>query len=132
MKNIRKILVADDDEVVRTLLSKIGERHGIEMQTVKNGREAQEVLSQNNDYDLVILDLLMPHVNGWEVLESIKNEPAIRDLPVIVLTGAAISCEEKEKLAGKANRVIDKESFSLSKFEEVLMTMAYQNGSKEA
>ncbi len=132
MKDIRKILVADDDEVVRTLLSTIGKRHGIEMQTVQDGREAQEVLSQNNDYDLVILDLLMPHVSGWEVLESIKNEPATRDLPVILLSGAAISSEEKERLAGKAVHIIDKESFSLSKFEEVLMTAAHHAVSKEA
>ncbi len=120
---IKKILVADDDKVVRTVLLKIAEKHGIDMQTVKDGKEAQDALSQDADYDLVILDLLMPHVTGWEVMEFIKNKPELKNLPVVVLTGAAISSEEKEKLAGITRGIIDKESFSLSKFEELLETM---------
>lgn len=118
--NVKKILVADDDKVVRTVLAKIAQKHSIEVQAVEDGGEAEELLSRDQSYDLLILDLLMPNVSGWEVLESIRNKPETKELPVVVLTGASISSDEKKRLAEMTSGLIDKETFSLRSFEELL------------
>ena len=78
----KRILVADDDEDVRIIVAKILRGTGFEVETAVTGREALDKLSEKRP-DLLILDLMMPEVDGWEVLEEIKDhEPP----PVVVLT----------------------------------------------
>jgi CheY-like chemotaxis protein len=116
----KKILVADDDKVVRAVLAKIAARHCMEVETVSDGKEAYRRLSGGESCDLVILDLLMPNLSGWDVLESMESNSAKSNVQVIVLTGADISAEEKQKLESKTAAVIDKESFNLERFEKLL------------
>jgi signal transduction histidine kinase len=82
-----RILAADDDamslEMLRTMLVR---RHG-ECTTAINGREAMEVLETDQDIDVVLLDLQMPVMDGFEVLTECRRNPYLRNTPIIVLAG---------------------------------------------
>ena len=79
------ILVVDDNEMNRDMLSRRLERHGYETATAENGRRALEML-QVQAFDLVLLDIMMPLMNGYELLEHIKKDPRLRHLPVIMIS----------------------------------------------
>lgn len=78
-----RLLVADDNKVNRLLLSRNLELQGHQVTHAENGRVALEKLRQEA-FDLVLLDMEMPEMSGFEVLEHLQADPALRDLPVIV------------------------------------------------
>ena len=80
-----KILVADDDRMLRALLSHKLKALGCDIVATENGKEALEVL-QNDSIDLVILDGMMPTMDGTEALQRMRANPKTADLPVIMLT----------------------------------------------
>ena len=80
------LLVVDDNDDNRYTLTRRLAREGYENVTaVVNGREALEKL-QSSPCDLVLLDVMMPDMNGYEVLERMKANPALRDIPVIMIS----------------------------------------------
>jgi CheY-like chemotaxis protein len=79
------VLVVDDNETNRDLLCRRLEREGLSARPACDGREALEFLGQSN-FDLVLLDILMPEVNGYEVLRAIKSSPKWRDIPVVMIS----------------------------------------------
>jgi CheY-like chemotaxis protein len=88
----RRILVADDDRALQTLLNVLFTRAGFECDFVSDGREAMEKLNGNGDgqpYAVIMLDLILPEISGIEILERLrKDHPAM--LPrTIVITGAS-------------------------------------------
>ncbi|WP_084421445.1 response regulator [Henriciella litoralis] len=80
-----KILVADDDRMLRALLSHKLKALGCDIVATENGKEALEVL-ENESIDLVILDGMMPIMDGTEALQRMRANPKTADLPVIMLT----------------------------------------------
>jgi two-component system, cell cycle response regulator len=81
----RFVLVADDDAVNRLLLARGLERDGHRVRAVANGLEALEALG-NELFDCVLLDVLMPGMDGYQVLEHIRSEPKLRHTPVIMIS----------------------------------------------
>ncbi|MBW3671161.1 MAG: response regulator [Acidobacteria bacterium] len=81
------ILVAEDDRALRKLLVDSLRRDGYRLHEAKNGREALEEL-RSGDAELLILDLMMPEVSGWEVLRRRAEDPALQRIPVIVISAA--------------------------------------------
>ncbi len=79
------ILVVDDNEINRDVLSRRLARQGHTVSTAANGREALARIKQDK-YDLVLLDLMMPEMNGYQVLEYLKGDPLLRELPVIMIS----------------------------------------------
>lgn len=79
------VLVVDDNENNRMLLSDQLEWQGYGVATAENGRRAIEML-QERPYDLVLLDIMMPEMNGYQVLEYLKNDPNLRYIPVIMIS----------------------------------------------
>lgn len=79
------VLVVDDNEINRDVLSRRLIRYGHETTTAVNGREALRLIRQQ-EFDLVLLDIMMPEMNGYQVLERIKEDPLTRNLPVIVIS----------------------------------------------
>jgi len=79
------ILVVDDSAENREMLSRRLEREGYDSVSAADGREALDLIAKN-DFDLVLLDVLMPEVDGYQVLEQLKNDPATRDIPVIMIS----------------------------------------------
>ena len=80
------ILVVDDDPINRMLLSRSLVADGHTVRTAEDGVRALELLAEVRD-DVVLLDIVMPEMDGIEVLEAIKADPKLRDLPVIMISG---------------------------------------------
>jgi len=79
------ILVVDDNEMNRDLLSRRLRRDGHTVAVAEHGREALAKIAAT-PFDLVMLDIMMPEMNGYEVLEHLKADPALRHIPVIMIT----------------------------------------------
>ena len=93
-----KILVVDDTEMNRDMLSTLVEADGHKAFLAENGRIGLEMI-KNQAFDLVLLDVMMPEMNGYQVLEHLKSDHALRDIPVIVLSaldeiGSVVRCIE--------------------------------------
>jgi adenylate cyclase len=92
------ILVVDDNEINRDLLSRYLERQGHTVQVAPNGRQALEMIA-TGAFDLVLLDIMMPELNGYQVLQHLKHSETWRDLPVIMISAldeidSAVRCIE--------------------------------------
>jgi CheY-like chemotaxis protein len=83
----RTILVVEDDECIRQELVEALREEGFELLSACDGAEALAQMSARRP-DLVLLDLMMPRVNGWQVLDEVQKERRFRDIPVFVLTAA--------------------------------------------
>jgi signal transduction histidine kinase len=79
----RSVLVVDDNSMNRDLLSRYLKRQGLDVITAENGIQALEMVN-SQPFDLVLLDILMPGINGYQVLKRLKSEKAWRDIPVIM------------------------------------------------
>ena len=86
-----RILVVEDNEMNRDLLTRHLERQGHIIRTAENGRQALEKMKEES-FDLVLLDVLMPEMNGYQVLKRLKQEEGWRDIPVIMIS----ALEEKD------------------------------------
>jgi|GEM_PF-222411 adenylate cyclase len=87
-----RILVVDDNELNRKMLARFMEHMGHLSEFASDGHEALEKI-QSTDFDLVLLDILMPRMNGIEVLHELNNQGLLRHLPVLVLSGLDSSDE---------------------------------------
>ena len=81
----KKVLVVDDEEVIRRFLRIYLTKWGYEVKEAVDGVEVLEQLGCEG-FDLLILDVLMPNKDGWQVLKEVKSNPKTKDIPVIVLT----------------------------------------------
>lgn len=93
--NKRKVLIADDEERIRDLVSDFLVADGFEVITAKDGKEAIDTFVSVEDIDLVILDVMMPNMDGYEALKEIKK---ISDVPVILLTAKTGEYDELKGL----------------------------------
>lgn len=105
MKEYVKILVADDEVMMRNLILKILESEGYQITMVSSGDEALAMLKENN-YDLLLTDVKMPGMSGFDLLKQVKeNWP---DMAVIVMTGYGDAYTVKEALLFGADEYISK------------------------
>lgn len=88
-KNVNiHVLVVDDDPINMEILCKSLEREGYKTTKSTDGRDAWQKLEASPEaYDIILLDKMMPHMNGMEVLARMKKHPILRDIPVILQTG---------------------------------------------
>jgi len=86
MRESGAILVVDDDPLNRRLIAKSLERDGHDVHVASGGKECLDILS-NTSCDVVLLDILMPDLDGFQVLETIKSDPDLRDIPVVMISG---------------------------------------------
>jgi two-component system alkaline phosphatase synthesis response regulator PhoP len=84
----KKILAVDDERHIVRLVQVNLERAGYEVVTAFDGKDALEKVELENP-DLVVLDVMMPYMDGFEVLQNLRKNPATRELPVIMLTAKA-------------------------------------------
>lgn len=81
-----RILVVDDDQINRTVLVRNLKRFGHAAAIAENGRQALAMLRRQS-FDLVLLDIMMPEMNGYQVLEQLRLDPALRHIPAVVISG---------------------------------------------
>ena len=97
------------NEKERELLRRILDREGVEVMEAANGAEALAKIDARRP-SLVLLDLMMPEMNGFQVVEALRNSPKNQDIPVVVITGKSLSDEERERLKGWMVNTIEKRS----------------------
>lgn len=96
---MNRILVVDDNIDIRLLLKKRLETEGYEVFTAENGLEATESIKSNLPC-VVILDLMMPVMDGWQFLEWKKQQKELEDLPVVVVSAVSNNTQPPDGVAG--------------------------------
>ena len=114
-----KILIVEDDKFLRDLLSKKLTEENFSVVTAIDGEEGMKKTQEENP-DLILLDLILPGMNGFEVLKKIKENPATKDIPIIVLSnlGQKEDIERAKKLGSEDYFV--KAHFTLEEIVEKL------------
>ena len=109
-----KICIIEDDESLRFTIKEILEKQNVEIIEAENGKVGMSLLhKQEIKPDLILLDLMMPVMNGFEFLKSIR-ETDLNSIPILVLTGADLSEDEKSFLSGEVQRILEKSEDTLS------------------
>jgi CheY-like chemotaxis protein len=85
----QRVLLVEDDPIARTLLGAILEAAGYGVATAANGREALDLLRNGEKPFVILLDLKMPVMSGWEFREEQNRDPVLADIPVFVLSGGS-------------------------------------------
>ncbi|MGE3308380.1 MAG: response regulator [Limisphaerales bacterium] len=112
----RRVLVIEDDERTRSLLDRNLIEEGWSTACASDGRAALEMLDRHRP-TLILLDLLMPGMDGFEFIHHLRADPGYRDVPVVVVTGKDLTDADVEQLRGNAARILQKSSLS---FEELI------------
>ncbi len=107
-KREQKILIIDDDQVSRYLLKQLLAYTNFTILEAENGREGIRLAGEENP-DCIFLDLAMPHMNGFEVIELLKSDRATSNIPVIINTSKVLEEEEKRDLARRTVAILSKD-----------------------
>ncbi len=102
-----RILVADDDPSILRLLQLNFELEGYEVATASDGEEAL-AQARASSPDVIVLDVMMPGLDGWEVCRRLKEDEALRDVPVVLLTALGQERERRHGLAMGASEYVQK------------------------
>jgi threonine synthase len=118
-----RVAIVDDSEEARRLIRRILQSQGnFTIFEAENGKTALELVKKENP-DLVILDLMMPEMDGFAVLDALKAEPQTASIPVIVSTAKELTSEEKSKLKGQIQALMQKGDFLSDEFLEEVRTL---------
>jgi signal transduction histidine kinase/DNA-binding response OmpR family regulator len=102
------VLLVDDDPKTLDLLTETLRSVGYETQSVQTGARALEILSSKM-VDAVLLDLMMPGMDGFEVLRHIRSKSDLQNLPIFVMTGKTLTCEERDLLNSQTQALFQKD-----------------------
>jgi len=118
-----RILVVDDDEDILRVVRINLELEGFEVVTALDGQEALDSALEEPP-DLVLLDLMMPEVDGFEVMETIRADKALADTRIIVITAKTLTAGERRRLSGQIELLLQKGSFlDDDLLEDILSTL---------
>ncbi len=115
------VLVVDDDKDIRLLMSVLLKNAGYRAETASNGLEALKFL-QTTKPDVIVLDIVMPEMDGFELLEKIVTNPDIADIPIVFITAKKESRGNLEPFGYFLAKPLDKDVF-LSDIEKALQTV---------
>jgi CheY-like chemotaxis protein len=104
----RKVLVVDDDARNIFALTSLLENHGMEVLSATNGRQAVEILKNSDNLNVVLMDIMMPEMDGYETMREIRREPRFRTLPILALTAKAMKGDREKCLEAGASDYIAK------------------------
>ena len=127
-----KICLIEDDESLRFTVKEILEKQNVQIMEAENGKVGMNIL-QNEEIkpDLILLDLMMPVMNGFEFLKAIR-ETELNSIPILVLTGAELSGDEKTFLLGETQRILEKSEDTMStivnEVSNVIKASSFKNG----
>jgi len=102
-----RLLVVDDDPKVVDIVRQLLEDEPYEVRSAQDGREALETIAQDCP-DIILLDLLMPRLDGFGVIEELEQTPTCRDIPIVVLTAKELTADELTGLQQKVSKVVQK------------------------
>jgi HAMP domain-containing protein/CheY-like chemotaxis protein len=104
----KKILIVDDDVRNVFALTSVLEAHGMEVMYAENGKDGIELLRQTPEVDLVLMDIMMPELDGYETTRAIRGEEPFKQLPIISLTAKAMKGDREKAIAAGASDYIAK------------------------
>jgi CheY-like chemotaxis protein len=113
------VLVVDDDEALRRLVVETLGRDGSELREAASGTEALAMIAARQP-DVLVLDLKMPGLDGFGVLDRLLERPETRDLPVVVLTGRDLSASERRFLSERSASILEKSKYSGDKLRRLV------------
>jgi signal transduction histidine kinase/CheY-like chemotaxis protein len=127
-RQLNRILIVDDSvEDQRLIKSSISERDHIKFEFAHNGSEALMVIDSFRP-DIIILDLFMPGMNGFEFLGELRTNEAFSEIPVLILTGADLTTQQRQQLAEFGQNMLNKstlrENELMTKLEDVISRMS--------
>ena len=93
----RRMLVADDDPAILRLIATILEKENFTVVTARDGREAYKILQTDANFTAAILDVVMPHISGTELVRFMRNEERLKRIPVMMMTA-----EQDPKLSSES------------------------------
>lgn len=124
---MKKVLIIDDDEILRDLLEKKLTRNGYEVQTAEDGEKGLKEIRKNRP-DLVLLDIIMPNMGGFDVLKEMNKDEDLEDISVVIVSNSGQPVEiDKAKEMGVKDWVVKTEFDP----EEVLKKVVDQIGKAE-
>jgi len=118
----RTVLVVDDDEIMRESVRRVLEQEKWQVMGASNGRLALDRLAESTP-DVIVLDLLMPEMDGFEFLVKMRERPEWHEVPVLVLTAKDLSVEDQQRLNGYVERVMMKNATELGELLRELARM---------
>jgi len=110
-RRIKSVLIIEDNKVENTAIKELLLTQKLSAVSVHNGRQALDELIDQT-FDCIILDINLPDIDGFELLENIKSQRNLRDLPVIIYSGKDLSEKEEARLKKHANTIIIKTEYS--------------------
>src|SRR5581483_8679913 len=110
-RKVKNLLIVEDDEVQRKAIVELVQSDGVQTTAVATGNEAIHSLGEMR-YDCMILDLGLSDMSGFDLLNEISKQPALRRLPIIVYTGKELSPKEEARLKKLAKSIIIKDAHS--------------------
>ncbi|NOJ79164.1 HAMP domain-containing protein [Myxococcus xanthus] len=104
----KKVLVVDDDMRNIFALTSVLENHGMQVVFAENGRAAIEMLEQHRDVDIVLMDVMMPEMDGYETMRAIRKDLKYSSLPIIAVTAKALKDDREKCMAAGASDYLPK------------------------
>src|SRR5581483_6555811 len=104
----RKVLVVDDDARNIFALTTVLENHDMDVISATNGRQAIELIQTTGDLSVVLMDIMMPEMDGYETMREIRKQPDFRTLPILALTAKAMKGDREKCLEAGASDYIAK------------------------
>ena len=126
------ILVVEDDLATREMLCRSVVSMGYVAHAAVNGRSGLDWLGNHPAPSLILLDLLMPELDGFEFLQELRKRPAFVDIPVIVVTAKDLTAEDYRILSGQTERIIAKNQAYLSELAVAVRARLAQQPTREA
>jgi signal transduction histidine kinase/CheY-like chemotaxis protein len=125
-----RVLIVDDEAANRQWLTKALEPAGFTVLPASGGREAIEMATSLHP-DLVLLDLMMPVVSGFDVVEALRADPSTRETPIMVLTATSLTEADRRHLNGRVSEILSRGSVASSDVVGLLRrVVAHRNGTK--
>ncbi|MDH3732489.1 MAG: response regulator [Gemmatimonadota bacterium] len=123
------VLIVEDDATTRHLIRRTLEGENVDVLESENGRAALEVLQETTP-GLILLDLMMPEMDGFDFLDELRARPEMHDVPVIVITAKELTVEDRRRLNGGVEQVFEKRAFAVEELlAEVRQVVATRVGS---
>jgi CheY-like chemotaxis protein len=97
-----RILLVEDNEMNRDMLSRRLQRKGFEVEMAVDGKQGVEMALQGG-YDLILMDMSLPEIDGWEATRRVREAPATKNIPIIALTAHAMSGDREKAMAAGCN-----------------------------
>jgi CheY-like chemotaxis protein len=104
----KKVLIVDDDVRNVFALASVFEGRGMDVLFAENGKEGLATLKSNPDVDLVLMDIMMPEMDGYETMQAVRRLPEFKQLPIISLTAKAMKGDREKSISSGASDYITK------------------------